>query len=95
MVLTSEEVRQIANLARLKLTAEEEERYAEQLSAVLDYAARLSEVDTSNISPTASVLPLTAPLRNDEIVPCPPREKIMANAPSSDEGMFSVPPVLD
>ncbi len=95
MSLTSEEVRQIANLARLKLTAEEEERYAEQLSAVLDYAARLGEVDTSKIPPTAYVLPLTAPLRNDEVVPCPPREKILSNAPSSDEGMFSVPPVLD
>jgi len=95
MALTPEEVRQIANLARLKLTAEEEKRYAEQLSAVLDYAARLSDVDTSKIPPTATVLPLTAPLRKDEVVPCLPREKILANAPSSEEGMFSVPPVLD
>jgi aspartyl-tRNA(Asn)/glutamyl-tRNA(Gln) amidotransferase subunit C len=95
MSLTIEEVRNIAYLARLRLTAEEERRYAEQLSAILDYAARLQEVDTSRIPPTATVLPLTAPLRKDEIRPSQPRERILANAPAQEEGMFRVPPVLD
>ncbi len=95
MALTLDEVRAIARLARLQLTAEEEERFASQLSDVLDYAARLSEVDTSEIPPTASVLPLTAPLRADEIQPCPPRDLLLANAPDTDEGMFRVPRVLE
>ena len=95
MALTIEEVRHIAYLARLRLTPEEEERYAEQLSAILDHAARLGEVDTSNIPPTATVLPLRAPLRPDEVRPCPPKETILRNAPSEEEGMFRVPPVLD
>lgn len=95
MAITIEEVRHIAQLARLRLTPEEERRYAEQLSDILDYAGRLSEVDTSAILPTASVLPLKAPLRPDEVRPCPPRANILRNAPSDEEGMFRVPPVLE
>jgi len=95
MALTIEEVKKIAFLARLKLTPEEEARYAEQLSAILDYAQRLQEIDTSHIPPTASVLPLNAPLREDESRPSIPRERILSNASSQEEGMFRVPPVLD
>ncbi|NIM92981.1 MAG: Asp-tRNA(Asn)/Glu-tRNA(Gln) amidotransferase subunit GatC [Anaerolineales bacterium] len=95
MALTIEEVRKIAYLARLKLTPEEEERYAGQLSAILDYAARLQEVDTSKIPPTATVLPLTAPLRKDVVRPSTPRDSILSNAPDEEDGMFRVPPVLD
>ncbi|MEE8120817.1 MAG: Asp-tRNA(Asn)/Glu-tRNA(Gln) amidotransferase subunit GatC, partial [Anaerolineales bacterium] len=61
MSLTVDEVRRIANLARLQLTPEEERRYAQQLSSILKYAARLLEVDTAQIPPTATVLPLRAP----------------------------------
>ncbi len=95
MALTLEEVRHIARLARLRLTPEEEQRYTEQLSAILDYAARLQQVDTSQIPPTATVLPLRAPLRPDEPRPCPPRERLLANAAQQQAGMFRVPPVLD
>jgi aspartyl-tRNA(Asn)/glutamyl-tRNA(Gln) amidotransferase subunit C len=95
MALTIDEVRHIADLARLELTSEEEERYAQQLSAILDYAARLQSVDTSAIPPTATVLPLNAPLRPDIVRPCPPRTRILENAPEAEEGMFRVPPILD
>jgi aspartyl-tRNA(Asn)/glutamyl-tRNA(Gln) amidotransferase subunit C len=95
MALTIDEVRHIAKLARLRLTPEEEIRYTDQLSAILEYAARLGEVDTSEISPTATVLPLKSPLRPDMSRPSTPRDRILANAPDSDEGMFKVPPVLD
>ena len=95
MAITAEEVRKIADLARLQLTPEEEIRFAQQLSAVLEYAERLKEVDTSQIPPTSSVLPVAARLRPDLARPCPPRETILANAPEEEEGMFRVPPVLD
>lgn len=95
MSITIEDVRHIAFLARLALTPEEEQLYTEQLAAVLDHAARLEEVNTEQISPTASVLDLRAPLRPDVPRPCPPRAKILSNAPDSEEGMFRVPPVLD
>jgi aspartyl-tRNA(Asn)/glutamyl-tRNA(Gln) amidotransferase subunit C len=95
VALTVEEVRKIALLARLQLSEAELQRYAQQLSAVLDYAARLGEVDTSDIPPTATVLPLTAPLRLDEVRPSSPPELLLSNAPSSEAGMFRVPRVLE
>ncbi len=95
MSLTVDEVRHIANLARLQLTPEEERLYAQQLSSILESAARLLEVDTTQIPPTATVLPLRAPLRPDLPRPCPPREKMLANAPETEAGMFRVPPVLE
>ncbi len=95
MPISVEDVRHIANLARLKLTEEEEKRFTEQLSAVLDYAARLQEVDTSHISPTASVLKVNAPLREDQPRTCPPRERLLSNAPDEEAGMFRVPPILE
>ena len=94
MALTAEDVRNIARLARLNLTEEEEQRFAAQLSDVLEYAERLNRVDTSEIPPTASVLPLKAPLRSDEIRPCLTRDEALANAPDSQDGMFRVPRVL-
>ncbi len=95
MSLTVDEVRHIANLARLQLTPEEERRYAQQLSSILESAARLLEVDTAQIPPTATVLPLRAPLRPDTPRPCPTREKMLSNAPEAEAGMFRVPPVLE
>ena len=95
MALTLEEVQHIAFLARLALEPDEMNRYARQLSDVLDYASRLLEVDTSQIAPTASVLPLQAPLRPDIVRPCLPRELLLSNAPEEERGMFRVPPVLD
>lgn len=95
MSLSLEEVRHIAFLARLELTPEEERRYAQQLSAVLEHAARLTEVDTGQIPPTASVLPLQAPLRPDRVRPSRSRESMLANAPAAERGMFRVPPVLE
>jgi aspartyl-tRNA(Asn)/glutamyl-tRNA(Gln) amidotransferase subunit C len=95
MALTPDEVRHIAHLARLRLTPEEERRYAEQLSAILDYAERLRGVDTANVSPAAGVQDLQAPLRPDTPRPSLSRERALANAPASAEGMFLVPPILD
>ena len=94
MALTIEEVRHIARLARLSLTADEEARYQVQLSAILDYAARLRAVDTSAIPPTASVLPLDAPLRPDEARPSAAGVQILAQAPEVTDGMFRIPPVF-
>jgi aspartyl-tRNA(Asn)/glutamyl-tRNA(Gln) amidotransferase subunit C len=95
MPITLEEVRHIARLARLYLTPEEEDRYAGQLSAILEYADRLKRVDTDGIAPTASVLPLVAPLRADVARPSPSRASLLANAASAENGMFRVPAVLD
>jgi aspartyl-tRNA(Asn)/glutamyl-tRNA(Gln) amidotransferase subunit C len=95
MTLTIEEVRHIARLARLRLTPDEEQRYRQQLSAILDYAARLAQVDTAAIPPTSTVLPLQAPLRPDQPRVGLSQASALANASSAEGAMFRIPPVFD
>jgi aspartyl-tRNA(Asn)/glutamyl-tRNA(Gln) amidotransferase subunit C len=92
--LSHDEVRKIAELAKLDLTDDEVALYAGQLSNILHYFERLQGVDTSHIEPTASVLPLRNVLRRDTAgTPLPP-EQVVANAPKSLGGQFLVPEVV-
>lgn len=95
MALSMEEVEHIAVLARLQLTEAEKSHYREQLSAILDYAARLQTLDTSGIPPTSSVLPPRSVLRPDAARPGLTREELFANAPAVEDAQFRVPPVID
>jgi len=95
MILTLEEVEHIAELARLRLTETEKERYREQLSAILDYAARLQDLDTAGIPPTSSVLPARSVLRPDEPRPGLSLEKLLGNAPEARDAQFRVPLILE
>jgi aspartyl-tRNA(Asn)/glutamyl-tRNA(Gln) amidotransferase subunit C len=95
MSLTKEEVDHIADLARLALTEEEKALYREQLSAILDYAARLQSVDTSHISPTSTVLATRSPLRPDVVTPGLSTEQALQNAPRAEQSQFRVPPVQE
>ncbi len=95
MSLTREEVEHIAELARLELTEEEKARYREQLSAILEYAARLQELETSHIPPTASVLSKRSPLRPDVPAPGLTLDQALQNAPRAEDDQFRVPPVME
>jgi aspartyl-tRNA(Asn)/glutamyl-tRNA(Gln) amidotransferase subunit C len=95
MKLTLEEVKHIAELARLQLTDEEMARYAEQLSDILDYAARLQSIDTSGISPTERVSSAGNVLRKDETRPGLSQQELLDNAPETEKGQFRVPPILE
>ena len=95
MTLTLEEVEHIAELARLRLTPDEKERYRQQLSAILDYAARLQALDTAEIPPTASVLPTRSVLRPDQAQPGLTLEELLSNAPDVEADQFRVPPILE
>ncbi len=94
MALSHEEVRRIAELAKLDLTDEEVARYASQLSNILDYFKRLQELDTSHIEPTASVLPLKNVWRADVAGPPLSPEQVIANAPDASDNQFRVSAVL-
>jgi aspartyl-tRNA(Asn)/glutamyl-tRNA(Gln) amidotransferase subunit C len=95
MKLSLEEVEHIAQLARLELTDAEKEQYRQQLSAILDHVARLQELDTTGILPTASVLQSTVRLRPDEPTAGLSTEQVLANAPEQRKDQFQVPPVLE
>jgi aspartyl-tRNA(Asn)/glutamyl-tRNA(Gln) amidotransferase subunit C len=95
MPLTLEEVEHIARLARLKLTEEEKRKFQEQLSQILDYAARLQGVETEGIPPTASVLPPRSVLRADEARQGLSRDELLKNAPQVEDDQFQVPAIFD
>lgn len=84
MALTREQVAHIAELAKLMLTEDEVDRMTRQLSEILDNAARLNELDTEAISPTASVIPNQNVMRPDRVIPSLPREQVLQNAPDTD-----------
>jgi aspartyl-tRNA(Asn)/glutamyl-tRNA(Gln) amidotransferase subunit C len=94
MKLSTEEVQHIADLARLKLTEAEMQRYAKQLSDILDYVEHLEELNTDHIPPTASVLDMSLRLREDQARPGLPQEDTLGNAAETQDGQFKVPPVL-
>ncbi|MYE26021.1 MAG: Asp-tRNA(Asn)/Glu-tRNA(Gln) amidotransferase subunit GatC [Chloroflexi bacterium] len=93
--LTADDVRAIADLARLELSEDDVARYQRQLSDILDYFQKLEELDTSHIDPTSSVLPLANVMRADEARPALSVEDALANAPDSDGEQFRVRAVLD
>lgn len=95
MELSHDEVRKIAELAKLELTDDEVALYAGQLSSILQYFRKLQELDTSHIPPTASVLPLTNVLRRDEPNPPLTPEQVVSNAADSVDGQFRVSNILD
>ncbi|NMC81085.1 MAG: Asp-tRNA(Asn)/Glu-tRNA(Gln) amidotransferase subunit GatC [Chloroflexi bacterium] len=95
MTLTLAEVEHIAELARLELTPEEKERYCQQLSDILEYAARLQSVDTRQIPPTSSVLPPRSVLRADVPAQGLSVDDLKSNASQFEENQFRVPPVLE
>jgi aspartyl-tRNA(Asn)/glutamyl-tRNA(Gln) amidotransferase subunit C len=94
MKLSIKEVDHIAALARLALTDAEKRQYSEQLSDILDYAARLDELDTDQIPPTASVLDMHLRLREDEAHPSLSTEDVLKNAADTQDDQFKVPPVF-
>lgn len=93
-IITQDDVRAIAELARLALTEDEVTLYADQLANILAYFQKLQTVDTSHIEPTASVLPLKNILRPDQPEPALPPEAVTANAAEAQDHQFRVRAVL-
>jgi aspartyl-tRNA(Asn)/glutamyl-tRNA(Gln) amidotransferase subunit C len=95
MAIDRAEVRRIAELARLELTKEGEERMAAELSAVLEFVATLDQLDLAGFEPTAFA-PSDGPLRED--VANGRRltnESATAGAPEAEGGFFLVPPIVE
>jgi aspartyl-tRNA(Asn)/glutamyl-tRNA(Gln) amidotransferase subunit C len=93
--LTPEQVRHIAHLARLGIEDGEVDRFAGQLSEILDYFERLRGVDTEGIPPTAHTLLLHNVFRDDLPEPSLPPEQTLANAPQREDDYFRVRVVLE
>ena len=92
MAITREEVLHVARLARLELTEEEVERFAGQLSAILDAVSKVSELDLSGVPPTSHPLEVSNAWAEDEPRPCLPLDEVFANAPDREGDYFRTPP---
>ena len=95
MPLSQKEVEHIAKLARLELTDDQKTHYRDQLSAILDYMAKLRELDTTDVPPTAGGGKTQMTLRADEVHHSLSPEELLKNAPESDEDQFKIPPVFE
>ena len=95
MSLSIEQVRQVAQLARLALQPEQAERYAGQLSAILDMVDQLSQAQTDDVAPMAHPRDMHQRLRPDAVAETDRREAFQAIAPAVENGLYLVPKVIE
>ena len=95
MSLTAEQVRWVANLARLKLTPAELELMTGQLNRIVEYVNQLQSVNTDGVEPLAHALDVANVFRADEPEPSLPTDAALANAPKRRDDFYAVPAVLD
>ncbi len=94
MSISIEEVKKIAQLARIKLTPSEEKRHAGTISTILDFVAVLNEVDTEGVEPTAQVTGLEDVVRDDVVQVCDYKKQLLAAMPSINVNLLKVPAVF-
>jgi aspartyl-tRNA(Asn)/glutamyl-tRNA(Gln) amidotransferase subunit C len=90
-MIDREQVLHVARLARLRLTDEEVDRMAAELSSILGHIERIAELDLEGVAPTTHVVEVSNALRPDEPRPCLDREVALAAAPERTEDGFLVP----
>ena len=93
-VIDLDAVRHVAKLSRLALSEDKLQKFTGQLEAILEYVAKINEVDLAGVEPMAHALPLSNVLRDDVVGPSLPVEQVLQNAPERDGPFFKVPKVL-
>lgn len=94
MKLSRDQVKHVAKLANLPLTSEEEEKYSEQLSKILEYVDQLNTVDTSGVESTFNVSGQNTVFREDESVAGLSQDEALSNATEKENKMFKVKRVI-
>lgn len=89
------DVKHVAKLAALELSAADEARMEQELNAILAHMDELNEVDVSSVSPTFHSVEAAGALRPDVVLPSLSREELLRAAPAQEAGGFAVPKVLD
>jgi aspartyl-tRNA(Asn)/glutamyl-tRNA(Gln) amidotransferase subunit C len=93
-MIDRELVRKVANLARLELTADEEEKFTHQLGDILGLVEQLNELNVTDVSPTTRAIDVSNVTREDQLHIYPERELILSNAPEQEGEFFRVPKIL-
>ncbi|MFM7362064.1 MAG: Asp-tRNA(Asn)/Glu-tRNA(Gln) amidotransferase subunit GatC [Cyanobium sp.] len=92
--ITADDVRKVAQLARLDLPEEKVATYTGQLERILDYVAQLEKVDTEGVPPTTRAVEVVNVTREDRVSPTPVREELLELAPQREGDFFRVPRIL-
>jgi len=92
--ISADDVRKVAQLARLDLPEERIATYTGQLERILDYVAHLQAVDTDGVPPTTRAVEVVNVTREDEVTPTPVREDLLNLAPQREGDFFRVPRIL-
>ena len=95
MDIDIKQIEQVANLSRIKLTDNEKNVFREQLTSILGYIEKLNELDTDDVQPMAYATSIKNVFREDQQESSFPRQKILELSPSSVNGFFKVPKVLE
>ena len=95
MPITRAQVEHVALLSRLELSEAEKATFADQLGAVLDYVAKLDELDTQGVEPMVHGVDAPARLRGDKADASLPPQDALRNAPESLDGCFRVPRIIE
>ena len=95
MILSQDEVRHIAWLARLAVSDEDVERFRADLSAILEHFTALQQLNTDDVPAAAHASLLTTVVRDDVSRESLSDEQVLANAPRKEDSLFKVPPILD
>ncbi|GMR03421.1 MAG: Asp-tRNA(Asn)/Glu-tRNA(Gln) amidotransferase subunit GatC [Thermodesulfovibrionia bacterium] len=85
----------IAMLARLALTEEEKKLFSKQIESIMEYIDKLNELDTTNVEPTAHVLPIKNVFRDDNLKPSLPKDEALRNAPDRTHDFYRVPKIIE
>lgn len=88
-------VKRVARLARLAVTEDEAVRMTGELNGILGFVEQLSEVDVSGVEPMTSVIPLAMKMRKDEVTDGNIADRVVANAPLTEQNFFEVPKVVE
>ena len=95
MTLKTEDVRNIAQLARLQIDEDAVDRYTRDLSDVLELVEQMNALDTSGITPMAHPLDAIQRLREDRVSEPNCRDKFQSIAPDVEKGLYRVPKVIE
>ena len=95
MAITRDETEHVARLARLSLTEEEIQAFAEQLSRILEHVACMNRLDVADVPPTYHGVALQHPFREDKPLPSLDREAVLALAPEAEAGCYKVPKITE
>ena len=94
MAVSKEQIEYLANLARLDVTEKEKEKYADQMSAILNYFEELKELDTENVEPMAQVFEMSNISRADKVRKPFSADKVLAEAPELEKRLIKVKAVF-